>query len=156
VSAGAFGEYGLAQPESRPRRRAAGRRPRDLARDDPPLADLRHHAAAPRRAVVSFAAALTIAASRSPRSRAYVNEALAHRIEASVRKSSGSPLHQRVVTQIGEWRIVAREVSRHGDRLRGVASGFPRCARPYSPKAPRSRPRCRRAPGRSTSRTAWW
>jgi lipopolysaccharide export system permease protein len=76
--------------------------------------------------VAMFAAAMTgaavwITAVVAPRA----NEQVVERIEAGVRRSSGSPLRSGVVTQIGAWRIVAREVSHRGDRLRAVAVWVP-------------------------------
>ncbi|HKA13628.1 MAG TPA: LptF/LptG family permease [Myxococcota bacterium] len=76
--------------------------------------------------VASFAAVLAvIAVWITAFVEPYVNDALADRIEESVRRSAGTALHSGVVTQIGEWRIVAREVSSHGDRMRGVAVWVP-------------------------------
>jgi lipopolysaccharide export system permease protein len=76
--------------------------------------------------VALFAAALTVASvAITAFAEPFVTEQLAARIEASVRRSSGTPIHGGVVTQIGEWRIVAVEVSSHGNRLRGVAIWVP-------------------------------
>ncbi len=76
--------------------------------------------------VALFAAVLTVVAvGISAFVEPWIDEGLAGRIEASVRRSSGSPIRSGVVTQIGEWRIVASEVSSRGDRLRGVAIWVP-------------------------------
>ncbi len=55
----------------------------------------------------------------------WANGRLAEEIEASVLRSSGTTLHGGVVTTVGDWRIVAREASSRGDRLRGVAIWVP-------------------------------
>jgi lipopolysaccharide export system permease protein len=55
----------------------------------------------------------------------WANGRLAEEIEASVLRSSGTILRSGVVTAIGDWRIVAREASSRGDRLRGVAIWVP-------------------------------
>jgi LPS export ABC transporter permease LptG len=55
----------------------------------------------------------------------WANSGLAEQIEASAKRSSGSVLRSGVVSEIGEWRIVAREVSHRGDQLRGVAIWVP-------------------------------
>jgi lipopolysaccharide export system permease protein len=55
----------------------------------------------------------------------WANRRLSEQIEASAQRSSGTVLRSGVVSEIGEWRIVAREVSSRGDHLRGVAIWVP-------------------------------
>ena len=76
--------------------------------------------------VALFATALTAAAvAITAFAEPFANDELAERIEAGVRRSSGSPLRSGVVARFGEWRIIAHEVSSRGDRLRGVAIWVP-------------------------------
>src|SRR5262245_2996232 len=76
--------------------------------------------------VVLFASAMTAAAvGITAFAEPQINARLAERIAKSVRKSAGLPLRSGVVMQIGDWRIIAHEVSSRGDRLRGVAGWVP-------------------------------